>query len=230
MKTFVLAAAVAATLLPANEARAAAILGLFNTGTDASNVALVGGNGLIDPHYTILSSTSPGFDGQQARTYFNGAYAPEDANSRWISLTGSGTPANNTTIYRLTFDLAGLNAATTQITGRYGADNGASIFLNGVATGHTVGSFGALTAFSINTGFVAGVNTLDFRVVDVGVVTALRVDDLAGTADVLPPPTGVIPEPSSWALMILGFGAAGALLRRRRTGFSAPPPCTALRR
>lgn len=30
-------------------------------------------------------------------------------------------------------------------------------------------------------------------------------------------PTGGVPEPSSWALMILGFGGAGALLRRRQT-------------
>lgn len=30
------------------------------------------------------------------------------------------------------------------------------------------------------------------------------------------PGAGGIPEPSSWALMILGFGGAGALLRRRR--------------
>ncbi len=29
-------------------------------------------------------------------------------------------------------------------------------------------------------------------------------------------PTGLVPEPSTWALMISGFGAAGAMLRRRR--------------
>lgn len=29
-------------------------------------------------------------------------------------------------------------------------------------------------------------------------------------------PGGVVPEPSTWAMMILGFGAAGTLLRRRR--------------
>jgi hypothetical protein len=29
--------------------------------------------------------------------------------------------------------------------------------------------------------------------------------------------TGVVPEPGAWALMILGFGGAGAMLRRRRT-------------
>jgi hypothetical protein len=28
--------------------------------------------------------------------------------------------------------------------------------------------------------------------------------------------TGVVPEPATWALMILGFGGAGAMLRRRR--------------
>jgi hypothetical protein len=30
------------------------------------------------------------------------------------------------------------------------------------------------------------------------------------------PPTGAIPEPSTWAMMILGFGAAGAAIRSRR--------------
>ncbi|MDZ4374198.1 MAG: PEPxxWA-CTERM sorting domain-containing protein [Phenylobacterium sp.] len=31
--------------------------------------------------------------------------------------------------------------------------------------------------------------------------------------------TTVVPEPTTWALMIMGFGAAGAMLRRRRTVF-----------
>ncbi|WP_293904832.1 PEPxxWA-CTERM sorting domain-containing protein [Phenylobacterium sp.] len=32
----------------------------------------------------------------------------------------------------------------------------------------------------------------------------------------VPPPPSGVPEPASWALMIVGFGAAGAALRRRR--------------
>jgi hypothetical protein len=34
-------------------------------------------------------------------------------------------------------------------------------------------------------------------------------------------PTGGIPEPAGWALMILGFGSAGAMLRRRRAAQAA---------
>lgn len=32
--------------------------------------------------------------------------------------------------------------------------------------------------------------------------------------------TAPVPEPASWALMIAGFGGAGAMLRRRKTGFA----------
>lgn len=34
-------------------------------------------------------------------------------------------------------------------------------------------------------------------------------------------PGGAVPEPAAWALMILGFGAAGAMLRRRREALTA---------
>jgi hypothetical protein len=33
--------------------------------------------------------------------------------------------------------------------------------------------------------------------------------------------SGAVPEPASWALMILGFGGAGAMLRRRKTAAAA---------
>jgi hypothetical protein len=42
----------------------------------------------------------------------------------------------------------------------------------------------------------------------------LRVDGAAAVA-APPPPPAVVPEPGTWALMILGFGLAGANLRAR---------------
>lgn len=43
----------------------------------------------------------------------------------------------------------------------------------------------------------------------------------SGTATGALPPTGVVPEPGAWALMILGFGSAGAMLRRQRLTLAA---------
>ena len=39
---------------------------------------------------------------------------------------------------------------------------------------------------------------------------------ITGVTSVLRPQGGAVPEPASWALMITGFGAAGAMLRHRR--------------
>jgi hypothetical protein len=212
--------ALAALAVAAGSSEAATITGLFNTGTDTSNVALVGGDGLVDSHYSILSSTSAGFAGGQAVTYFNTSYVANDADSRWISISADGNPGHNTTVYRTTFNLSGFNAGTAQLTGLWASDNNASILLNGAATGWTLPangtSFFFLHQFTISSGFVAGVNHLDFEVTDVGPPTALRVDSIAGTAALAPPSTPGVPEASTWALMILGFGAAGAMLRRRR--------------
>ncbi|WP_068876218.1 MULTISPECIES: choice-of-anchor A family protein [unclassified Phenylobacterium] len=37
----------------------------------------------------------------------------------------------------------------------------------------------------------------------------------------IPPPSTVVPEPATWAMMILGFGAIGSAIRRRRTAIAA---------
>ena len=33
-------------------------------------------------------------------------------------------------------------------------------------------------------------------------------------------PSAAVPEPATWAMMILGFGAAGAMLRQRRAALA----------
>ncbi len=37
----------------------------------------------------------------------------------------------------------------------------------------------------------------------------------------VPPPTTAVPEPATWAMMILGFGVIGSSMRRRRTALAA---------
>ena len=218
MKSLSVVTALALALTPAS-AIAQNINGLFNTGTDASNVALVGGDGVTDPHYVIAASTTPGVAGSQAVTFTHPAYAPNDANSRWISLSSTGTPGSNTTSYRLTFDLTGFDPLTAVITGDWGVDNDGAILINGVATGNTLtggstANFNVLHAFSITSGFVVGSNFIDFVVTDLGAPTALRVDNLAGVARQV---NGAIPEPATWLMLLIGFGAVGVAIRRQRS-------------
>lgn len=212
--------AVAAAALAAGSAPGAtAIPGLFNTGVDSNNVALVGGDGVIDPHYRIAFSTFPGAAGRQAVTLFRPSYAAEDADSRWISYAASGHTASTVTLYRLTFDLTGFDHTTAQISGHWGADNAAALILNGSFTGRSVNNvFASLAEFTLTSGFRPGLNHLEFQVADAAPPTAFRLDNLFGTAvSTLPPPPPLagIPEPASWALMIGGFFGAGSLQRRR---------------
>jgi hypothetical protein len=65
-----------------------------------------------------------------------------------------------------TFDLTGLNLAMASITGAWTSDNdGVAIYLNGVNTGIPATSFtqfpSGFVPFTIGSGFIAGVNTLD---------------------------------------------------------------------
>lgn len=66
---------------------------------------------------------------------------------------------------------------------------------------------------------IAGVNTFQFAYPDLQSFQdeAWGLDNVSFTARVGEAPTGAVPEPSTWAMMILGLGAAGAALRRRRS-------------
>lgn len=71
---------------------------------------------------------------------------------------------------------------------------------------------GTITGLSIANG-----QRFAFRWVDVNTTGSdhgIAVDNLSITAALAP--VGVVPEPSTWALLILGFGTVGGSLRRRR--------------
>jgi hypothetical protein len=216
----------------------AAVIGVFSTGVDAAGSVLSGGT-LGDPHFTLISAPS-GVDPQlkiwSAASGFPvapaGPWLADNTRSRWIGLDtmfSDGLPHSplqgGTYIFRTTLDLTGTSATNAVLNGKWAADNVGSIVLNGVNTGvsnNTGLAFFALTDFSLNSGFVAGVNTLDFIVTNTyspdSVVynpVGLRVEftDLSLTMD---SPTSPVPEPPVYQMLLTAL-AAGVLLRRRKS-------------
>ena len=200
------------------DSQATSISGLFNTGVDNSNVLLA--NGATDPHYTLITSADPSFPGpstfvvnSSAYPLASGPWIADGPNSKWIGPTANpdltATPAG-LYVYQTTFNLTG-NPSSAVITGEWTSDNNAVIFLNGNNTGITDGSahYGAFSTFTINSGFVAGLNTLDFDVTNAPEVgglnpTGLRVE-FSGTS---------APEPC--VILLLGFGLAGLAAFRKK--------------
>src|SRR5437016_3623537 len=67
--------------------------------------------------------------------------------------------------YRTTFDLTGLDPTTAVLNGQWAADNLGLIQLNGVTVPNSASQgYRSFTIFSITSGFVQGINTLDFIV------------------------------------------------------------------
>ena len=201
----------------AAQAQASPITTLYNTGVDASHTVLADGT-IGDPHYTLTSVPS-GTTALRISTSASGFPIPpwlaDNASSRWIGPNNSsnmvGPPGGYR--YETTFSLTGFNPSTASVTGNWSSDNaGVNIFINGTPLGFTTtpGAFTAFHPFTINSGFVGGVNTLDFLVNNGNGgppphlnPTGLRVE-MTGTATAT-----AVPEPDSLLLLLLGTGLLG---------------------
>lgn len=178
--------------------------------------------GVIDPNWTVGAGQV--FVTDDGGFPFN-VWLTNSVSSSWISpqpsYTSFQTDAPDTSYtYSTMFDLTGLNEATASITFLVAVDNALTdVLINGVSTGLSYGSFAAFSGpLTINSGFIAGVNTLTFVTFNAAGHTTnpsgLRVEftdaTTGATADAL------VPEPSSIALLGLGiFLFASRRLRRK---------------
>ena len=154
---------------------------LFSTGLDNEGALLSPGQ--QDLHYRFVST------GQQTISMQNHpGWLVNDSLSQWIGFSAQGTddqPPGQFTI-STTFDLTGWDPASAAITLYLSADNRVDdVLINGVSTGIACIGFTAWYGpYVINSGFIEGVNELQFVFVNEGTYvnpTGLRVK-LEGTA------------------------------------------------
>jgi hypothetical protein len=200
-----LATAMASLFLLSN-AHASIIPGLFNTGVDSNGIILSPGS--IEQHY-IMSDGYISYITEASSSWID---APPD--SLWISPFDQSTTAPEITYYyRITFDLSGLDPSTAIISGMWSTDNDSTMYINDQYTGNSLGIYGyeSLSPFTVSTGFVEGINVLEFRVNNSPSPflnpTALLVSDISGSAN-------PVPIPSSIVLLLSGFAFIGQRLVR----------------
>jgi len=136
---------------------------------------------------------------------------PPDTSNTFVAFGGGNDPSGNIMsssfatvlgqLYTVTFDYGALGAGTEPLTFQVG---GLSFVFNPVADNSLVttfqnGSFsfagtGGLTSLTV---FSGGVDNVDAIVDNITVADA-------------------VPEPSTWAMMLFGFGAVGYTMRRTR--------------
>ena len=143
-------------------------------------------------------------------------------NTSTITLGENNLAASFTETVTFTNTLAGLYSATFGTSS--GSVNLSDVYLQEVLSG---GGFG--TRYNFQTGTQSGnieqyfLDSLqlaagDYRFV-AGGTRGVDAGSIAGTLTIT---NNAVPEPGTWGMMLLGFGAAGAAMRRRRRASLLP--------
>jgi hypothetical protein len=184
---------------------------LFNTGMEPNRVLLPGGS--VDPHYGLVESPDLDNLGPDAIVWSDDYPVPvfvyNGPLSSWISSVANNSTVPGQYVYRTEFLIDSADPCTAVLEGSWLLNSsGVDILLNGRSTGITNTTelpYKVAQSFTITNGFVPGLNTLDFVIVDSNVVpanlpatyTGFRVQ-LRGVGQALPPgsPT-IMTQPQS---------------------------------
>ena len=162
--------------------------------TSPQNSSSAGGKAgdLLDGNATQLSNYATTVSGMTLANFLN----------RSLTINGDAY----TTFFRLSTEYT----SASSISGSFTHDDGATIYVDGNFAGGSPGETSQVTqAYSLPGG--GGVHNLNvYYVTGNGTPSILSFEPRITTF------SGGVPEPATWALMITGFGAAGAMLRRKR--------------
>jgi hypothetical protein len=181
---------------------------IFNTGENPDGTLAT--PGLADPNYTDANPDNTVF----VLTAPNPAWIAPDTTAQYVGPdSGDGSSFGGGFYhldYLVSFDLTAFDPSTVVIDGQWSTDNlGDEISINGAPLGDTSPGFGSFAPFTISSGFVSGVNTLDFNWENDGGPGGLLVEFTSATGT--PEST---PEPAT--VTLLAAGLAAIVFGRRR--------------
>jgi hypothetical protein len=171
--------------------RAAVVPGIFGTGLAPDGSLLAAG--AVDPHWTLVASADAASPGPDAQVVNNGFPIPpwpaQGPDSQWIAPKADQSSGNAAGAYhyRTSFDLSGFDPASVELRIVLVSDNAVTgVLLNGAGTGLSfTNGFNSWETKFLGSGFVAGLNTLEFIVNNDGSgPTGFRCELLATTTAV----------------------------------------------